>query len=134
MCWRRRFRPYAFEYKLSLLCFNHFPSGPYLYLSERLHLYTPSRQLRSSADNRMFRMPSFRIKSSGQSSLSHQAPTIWNQLPVSVRHSNSVLFLNLPWKLLSFQIPFLQSQFLDIRLSLSPSLPLSLPPSLSLSL
>ena len=37
-----------------------------LNLSELLHLYTPSRQLRSSTDTRVFRIPSFRTKSCGQ--------------------------------------------------------------------
>ena len=39
---------------------------------------------------RVFRIPSFRTKSCGQCSFSYQAPVIWNQLPVSVRHSTSV--------------------------------------------
>ena len=39
---------------------------------------------------RVFRTPSFRTKSSGQRSFSYQAPVIWNQLPVSVRHPTSV--------------------------------------------
>ena len=56
------------EYKLSLLCFKIISHQAPIYLSELLHLYTPSRQLRSSADTRVFRIPSFRTKSSGQSS------------------------------------------------------------------
>ena len=78
------------EYKLSLLCFKIISHQAPIYLSELLHLYTPSRQLRSSTDTRMFRIPSFRTKSCGQRSFSYQAPVIWNQLPVSVRHSTSV--------------------------------------------
>ena len=61
-----------------------------VYLSKLLHIYTPSRQLRSSTDIRVFRIPSFRTTSCGQRSFSYQAPVIWNQLPVSVRHSTSV--------------------------------------------
>ena len=38
----------------------------------------------------MFRIPSSRTKSCGQHSFSYQASVIWNQLPVSVRHSTSV--------------------------------------------
>ena len=48
------------EYKLSLLCFKIISLQAPIYLSELLHLYTPSRQLRSSTDTRMFRIPSFR--------------------------------------------------------------------------
>ena len=57
---------------------------------ELLHFYTPSQQLRSSTDTRVFRIPSFRTESSSQRSFSYQAPVIWNKLPVSVRHSASV--------------------------------------------
>ena len=78
------------EYKLSLLCFKIFSHLAPIYLSELLHLYTPSRQLRSSTDTRVFRIPSFQTKSCGQRSFSYQAPVIWNQLSVSVRHSTSV--------------------------------------------
>ena len=73
------------EYKLSLL--SH--QAP-IYLLELLHLYTPSRKLRSSTDTRVFRISSFRTESSGQRSFSYQAPVIWNQLPVSARYSTSV--------------------------------------------
>ena len=78
------------EYKLSLLCFKIISHQAPVYLSVLLHLYTPSRQLRSSTDTRVFRIPSFRTKSCGQRSFSYQAPVIWNQLPVSVRRSTSV--------------------------------------------
>ena len=78
------------KYKLFLLCFKVISHQAPIYLSELLRLYSPSRQLRSSANARMFRIPSFRTKSSGQRSFSYQAPVIWNQLPVSVRHSTSV--------------------------------------------
>ena len=78
------------EYKLSCLCFKIISHQAPIYLSELLHLYTPSRQLRSATDTRVFIIPSFRTKSCGQRSFSYQAPLIWNQLPVSVRHSTSV--------------------------------------------
>ena len=78
------------EYKLSLLCFKIISHQAPIYLSERLNLCTPSRQLRPSTDTRVFRISSFRTKSCGQRSFSYQAPVIWNQIPVSVRHSTSV--------------------------------------------
>ena len=58
------------EYKLSLLCFKIISHQAPIYLSEPLHLYTPSRQFRSSTDTRVFRIPSFRTKSCGQRSFS----------------------------------------------------------------
>ena len=78
------------EYKLSLLCFKIISHQAPIYLSELLHLYTPSRRLHSSTDTRVFRIPSFRTKPRGQRSFSYQAPVIWNLLPVSDRHSTSV--------------------------------------------
>ena len=59
------------EYKLSLLCFKIIFHQAPIYLSELLHLCTPSWQLRSFADTRVFRIPSFRTKSSGQRSFSY---------------------------------------------------------------
>ena len=56
-------------------------SGP-RYLSELL-LYTPSRQLRSSVDARLFRIPCFRTKCYGQRSFSYRGPSTQNQLPLS---------------------------------------------------
>ena len=82
------------KYKLSLLCFKIIFHQASIYLSELFHLYTPSRQLRSSTDTRVFRIPSFRTKSCGQRSLFCQAPVIWNQFPVSVRHSTSASSFN----------------------------------------
>ena len=72
------------------LCFKIISHQAPIYLSELLHLYTPSWQLHSSTDTQMFRILSFRTKSCGQHSFSYQAPVIQNQLPVSVRHSASV--------------------------------------------
>ena len=48
------------------LCFKIISHQAPIYVSELLHLYTPSRQLRSSPDTRVSRIPSFRTKSSGQ--------------------------------------------------------------------
>ena len=64
-------------------------SGPQ-YLSDLLHLYTPSRQLRSSADTRIFRIPTIRTETFGQRTFSYQAPVIWSQLPYSLRHPPSL--------------------------------------------
>ena len=73
----------------SCLCFKIIFHQAPIHLSE-LHLYTPSRHLSSSADIRVFRIPSFRTKPSGQRFFSYQAPLIWNQLPISGHHSTSV--------------------------------------------
>ena len=94
------------ENKLSLLCFKIISHQAPVYPSELLHLYIPSRQLRSSTDTRVFRIPSFRTKSCGQRAFSYQAPVIWNQLPVSVRHSTSVSSFKSSLKIFLFLKPF----------------------------
>jgi len=78
------------DYKLSLLTFKSFNNQAPAYLSDLLHVYTPSRQLRSSADTRLLRIPHVRTKTFGQRSFSYQAPTTWNKLPLTVRSASSI--------------------------------------------
>ena len=78
------------QYKLSVLCFKSFDSSAPDYLSDLLHVYTPSRQLRSSSDTRLLSVPTMRTKTNGERSFLFQAPTVWNSLPKSVRHSSSL--------------------------------------------
>ena len=63
----------AMRTAMSLLCLKIISHQAPIYLSELLHLYTPSQQLRSTTDTRVFRIPSFRTKSCGQRSFSYQA-------------------------------------------------------------
>ena len=77
------------SYKISTLTFSSlFENGP-SYLSDLLQIYTPSRQLRSCADDRILRQSQFRTKT-GERSFSFQAPAVWNKLPYSLRHSDSI--------------------------------------------
>ena len=78
------------EYKLSVLCHNFFSGSCPLYLSTCLSVYSPSRNLRSSADTRILAKPSVRTKSYGERSFSFCAPSIWNSLPQHIRHIGSL--------------------------------------------
>ncbi|KAK7102473.1 hypothetical protein V1264_020687 [Littorina saxatilis] len=74
-------------HKTANICFNSFPDPHFpVYLSELLHPYTPSRQLRSSTDSRIFSIPLTKTKTTGDRSFSFSAPTLWNQLPHPIRH------------------------------------------------
>lgn len=73
-------------YKCCCLCFKVIIGSAPAYLSDLLYLYAPARTLRSSADNRLFRLPHFHRKQHGQRAFSVLAPTVWNALPYSVRH------------------------------------------------
>ena len=80
-------------YKLLLLAFKFVNNDGPSYLSDLLKFYIPSQQLRSSSDSRLLRIPSFRLKSSGQrkfsNQASNQASVLWNSLLISFRHSDS---------------------------------------------
>ena len=78
------------DFKLASLCFKSLNGSAPTYFSDLLHLYTLSRQVRSSANTRVFRIPSFHTKSSGQRSFSYRAPATWKKLPASIRHASSV--------------------------------------------
>ena len=57
------------------------------YLYELLHLYSPSRSLRSSSDTRMLKIQRFNRKTHGFRTFSHFGPHICNNLPQDIRHS-----------------------------------------------
>ena len=63
------------------MCFSAiYGSGP-AYLSELLHVYTPSRTLRSSSDTCMLKIRQYKCKSCGFHAFSCFEPHIWNLLP-----------------------------------------------------
>ena len=74
---------------ISSLCYNVVSDTAPLYLSDLLRLYVPSRSLRSSADTRIFRIPTRKKKFQGQRAFSHLGPVTWNKLPYSVRHAQT---------------------------------------------
>ena len=76
------------DYKISSLCYDVSDTAP-LYLSDLLCLYVPFCSLRSSADTRIFRIPTRKKKFQGQRAFSHLGPVTWNKLPYSVRHAQT---------------------------------------------
>ena len=59
-----------------------------LYLSDLLCLYVPSCSLCSSADTRIFWIPTRKKKFRGQPAFSHLGPVTWNKLPY-LRHAQT---------------------------------------------
>ena len=49
--------------------------------------------LRSTADTCKLKIPLFKKKYSGQRSFSYQGPVTWNNLPFSIRHTQTYLSL-----------------------------------------
>jgi hypothetical protein len=78
------------KYKAACLCYNIITDSAPAYLSDLVSLYTPSRSLRSSADNRLLQQGRFKRKTHGFRSFSFFAPQLWNSLPHNVRHSTSI--------------------------------------------
>ena len=79
-------------YKCCCLCFKVLTGDAPAYLSDLLHVYVPSRTLRSSADTRIFRLPNHRPnrKQHGERAFSYAAVHHWNNLPYTVRHCQSL--------------------------------------------
>ena len=81
------------QYKIALICFHIVSGTAPPYLSELLHLCSPSRCPCSAADTRIFRVPRMGRRTMGERSFQYIGPVLWNSLPLSVRHSSSLSFL-----------------------------------------
>ena len=61
--------------------FMYTSSTPPPHLSELLHLYSPSRSLRSASDTWIFRVPRMGRRTLGERSFQYIGPVVWNSLP-----------------------------------------------------
>ena len=75
------------KYQTACMCYNAITGSAPSYLSELLHLYSPSRSLRSSSDTRMLKIQRFNRKTHGFRTFSHFGPHIWSNFPEDIRHS-----------------------------------------------
>ena len=78
------------EHTLSTLCDSSFSGTGPQYLSNLIQVYTSSRCLHSSSDTRILKIPVVKTKSYDQSSFAYQGPTIWNNLPLAIRHQGRI--------------------------------------------
>ena len=97
------------------MCFNAINGSGPAYLSELLHVYTPSRTLRSSSDTRMLEIQQYKRKTHGFRTFSYFGPYIWNSLPQDLRHCST--FLSFKAKLKTY----LFSQYFWSQLISAPS-------------
>ena len=87
---------YRVLFKIGLITYKVLKYGQPVYLKDKLHPYTSSRNTRRSSPKYKFlQVPSFdsKIYKSHKyltKSFSHHAPAFWNSLPVHVRTSPSV--------------------------------------------
>ena len=77
------------DYKISCLCNSVLTGTGPRYLTNLSYVYVPSRQLRSSSDDRIFRFLRFKARHNGPKSISFQSLCAWKKLspPHSVKHS-----------------------------------------------
>ena len=75
------------KYKTACMCCNAITGSALSYLTELLHLYSPSRALRSSSDTRMLKLQRFNRKTHGFRTFSHFGPHIWNNFPQDTSYS-----------------------------------------------
>ena len=78
------------KYKCACLCFCVITTTAPTYLSELFQVYVPSRDLRSSSDKRVFRLPHFKRQRLGGRAFSYAAAANWNSLPQPIRDSESL--------------------------------------------
>ena len=68
------------KYKVACMCFSAINGSGPAYLSELLHVYTPSRTLRSSSDSHMLEIQQYKR------TFFCFGPHIWNSIPQDLRH------------------------------------------------
>ena len=74
------------KYKVASMCFSTINASGPAYLSELLHVYTPSPTLRSSSDIHILKLQQYKRKTHGFRTFSCFGPHIWNSLPQDLRH------------------------------------------------
>ena len=78
------------RFKVCCLCFKVVTGSAPVNISKLLHVYTPSRTLRSSPDTRRFAINHCKRKQHGFRSFAHYGPHIWNDLPYDTRHCDTL--------------------------------------------
>ena len=73
------------HYKILSLCYKSLNNSAPIYLSNSLHLYIPSRSLRSASDPLRLQTPRSKLSTFGPRSFSAYGPHIWNTLPPNLR-------------------------------------------------
>ena len=72
------------------MCFNAINGSGPAYLSELLHVYTPSRTLRSSSDTRKLKIQQYKLKLMTFALSLALDRHIWNSLPQDLRHCSTL--------------------------------------------
>ena len=90
------------EHKISSLCYSSLSGTGPQYFSDLSQVCTPATCLRLLSDTRVLSIPSSKTKSYGQHPFAYQGPTIWNKLPLEIRHQGTIDGLKRAQKLICF--------------------------------
>ena len=77
------------SHQTACLCFNAINSSTPAHLSD-LHLYSPSRSLRSSGDTRLLKIPLYKCKAKRDRAFFYLGPCVWNSLPLHIRNATTI--------------------------------------------
>ena len=74
-------------FKINLICFKILNNLAPNYLADLIHVYEPTRNLRSSSDKWRLRLTikPYNLKTYGFRAFSVIAPTLWNDLRIDIR-------------------------------------------------
>ena len=78
------------QYKIALFCYKCLSGAAPNYLSTFLEIYHPGRNLRSSSDKTIFKVPKMKYKSCGERSFAYIGPKVWNALPSPLRSEGNI--------------------------------------------
>ena len=73
------------EYKVTCMCFYAMNGSGPTYLYQLLHIYTPSRTLRSFSNSRMVKIQQYKRKTHGFRTFTYFGPYVWNSLPHDIK-------------------------------------------------
>ena len=96
---------YRIIFKILLLVYKGLNGLAPAYISELLHYCTSSRLLRS-ASQRLLSIPRTSLKTYGDRAFSAAGPKLWNELPLSLRSSNTLPVSKKDLKTYLFKLAF----------------------------
>ena len=78
------------DYKIATLCYKTFTNSAPKYICDLLETPKRLRELRSSKDYTLLKIPSSNLKTYGERSFSFYGPSLWNTLPREIREAETL--------------------------------------------
>ena len=95
------------SFKVCLMVYRSIRGLAPAYIMDILSIYRPSRNLRSSENWVLLRVPNVRTSTYGDRAFSSAAPVLWNSLPLEIRSSDSEILFRKRLKTYLFRKYFL---------------------------